>query len=112
MCVANEEKCITSWADRVRSGGVFGGVPTRPSQTSPERAAAWERHRQKVGDRIRSIRVAQGRTQEELALTSGVTRNLLIDVEHGRRGLLYERLYDIAEALHVPIAELLVEDTK
>ncbi len=42
----------------------------------------------------------------------GVTRNLLIDVEHGRRGLLYERLYDIAEALNVPIAELLVEDPK
>ena len=42
----------------------------------------------------------------------GVTRNLLIDVEHGRRGLLYERLYDIAEALHVPVADLLVEDTK
>lgn len=85
-------------------------VPTRPSQTSPERAEAWERHRQKVGERIRSIRVAQSRTQEELALTSGVTRNLLIDVEHGRRGLLYERLYDIAEALQVPISELLVED--
>ena len=84
-------------------------VPTRPSQTSPERAAAWEHHRRRVGERIRSIRVAQGRTQEELALTSGVTRNLLIDVEHGRRGLLYERLYDIAEALGVPIAELLVE---
>jgi transcriptional regulator with XRE-family HTH domain len=87
-------------------------VPTRPSQTSPERAAAWERYRRQVGERIRSIRVAQGRTQEELALTSGVTRNLLIDVEHGRRGLLYERLYDIAEALGVPIAEVLVEDTK
>lgn len=87
-------------------------VPTRPSQTSPERAASWESHRKQVGERIRSIRVAQGRTQEELALTSGVTRNLLIDVEHGRRGLLYERLYDIAEALHVPIAELLAEDRK
>lgn len=87
-------------------------VPTRPSQTSPERAAAWEHHRRRVGERIRSIRVAQGRTQEELALTSGVTRNLLIDVEHGRRGLLYERLYDIAKALQVPVSELLVEDAK
>ena len=82
-------------------------VPTRPSQTSPERTAAWEGHRKRVGERIRSIRTAQGRTQEELALKSGVTRNLLIDVEHGRRGLLYERLYDIAEALEIPIGELL-----
>jgi transcriptional regulator with XRE-family HTH domain len=82
-------------------------VPTRPDQTSPERAAAWEGHRKRVGERIRAIRTGQGRTQEELAITSGVTRNLLIDVEHGRRGLLYERLYDIAEALDVPVADLL-----
>lgn len=46
-------------------------------------------------------------TQEALALQSGVTRNVLIDVEHGRRGLLYERLFDIAEALEVPVADLL-----
>jgi transcriptional regulator with XRE-family HTH domain len=47
-------------------------------------------------------------TQEALALQSGVTRNVLIDVEHGRRGLLYERLFDIAEALEVPVADLLI----
>jgi transcriptional regulator with XRE-family HTH domain len=46
-------------------------------------------------------------TQESLALRSGVTRNVLIDVEHGRRGLLFERLLDIAEALEVAPAELL-----
>lgn len=46
-------------------------------------------------------------TQESLALASGVTRNVLIDVEHGRRGLLYERLYDIADALKVPISDIL-----
>jgi transcriptional regulator with XRE-family HTH domain len=38
-----------------------------------------------------------------------VTRNVLIDVEHGRRSLLYEQLFDLAEALDVP-AELLPED--
>ncbi len=46
-------------------------------------------------------------TQEALALSSGVTRNVLIDVEHGRRGLLYERLVDIAQALGVPAGDLL-----
>jgi transcriptional regulator with XRE-family HTH domain len=46
-------------------------------------------------------------TQEALALESGVTRNVLLDVEHGRRGLLYERLFDIAEALDVDVDELL-----
>jgi transcriptional regulator with XRE-family HTH domain len=38
---------------------------------------------------------------------SGVTRNVLIDVESGKRGLLYERLFDLAEALGVPAAQLL-----
>ncbi len=60
-----------------------------------------------VGGRIRAIRIERGMTQEALALSSGVTRNVLIDVEHGRRGLLYERLFDIADALDVPVGELL-----
>jgi len=46
-------------------------------------------------------------TQEALALRSGVTRNVLIDVELGRRGLLYERLFDIADALDVRVGRLL-----
>jgi DNA-binding XRE family transcriptional regulator len=82
-------------------------VPTRPSQNNPERVARWEHWRAVVGDNIRSLRVARGMTQEALALKSGVTRNVLIDVEHGRRGLLYERLFDIAEALDVEVDGLL-----
>ncbi|ORA88394.1 transcriptional regulator [Mycobacteroides abscessus subsp. massiliense] len=55
---------------------------------------------------MRALRIERGLTQESLALKSGVTRNVLIDVEHGRRGLLYERLVDIGEALGVPVAAL------
>ncbi|MDA2895507.1 helix-turn-helix transcriptional regulator [Mycolicibacterium sp. BiH015] len=84
-------------------------MPTRPSQNDPERVAAWEQRRRQVGGRIREARVERGLTQEQLALRSGVTRNLIIDVEHGSRGLLYERLFDIAEALGIPVAELLNE---
>ncbi|WP_457125749.1 helix-turn-helix domain-containing protein [Mycobacteroides abscessus] len=82
-------------------------MPTRPEQNDPERVAAWEQVRLAVGARIRALRLERGMTQEALALTSGVTRNILIDVEHGRRGLLYERLFDIAEALGVPPGDLL-----
>jgi transcriptional regulator with XRE-family HTH domain len=53
------------------------------------------------------VRTEKGMTQEALALRSGVTRNVLIDVEFGRRGLLYERLFDIAEALQVPVCDLI-----
>ncbi|WP_079611993.1 helix-turn-helix transcriptional regulator [Mycobacteroides abscessus] len=81
-------------------------MPTRPQQTDPERAAAWDRTRSSVGARIRVLRVERGMTQESLALSSGVTRNVLIDVEHGRRGLLYERLVDIADALGVRVGSL------
>jgi transcriptional regulator with XRE-family HTH domain len=45
-------------------------------------------------------------TQEELALLSGVSRNVLMDLEHGRRGILHERLFDIAKALGVTAADL------
>ena len=85
-------------------------VPTRPSQTSPERAAAWEHHRR----RSVSYPVHPGGPRSHprrAGADFGVTRNLLIDVEHGWRGLLYERLYDIAKA-SAPVSELLVEDAK
>lgn len=82
-------------------------MPTRPAQNDPERVAAWERIRRSVGSRIRSLRIERGMTQEQLALASGVTRNVLIDVEHGKRGLLYERLYDLADALGVDATDLL-----
>ena len=86
-------------------------MPTRPGQSDPERVAAWEFHRRQVGERIRALRIERGLTQETLALRSGVTRNVLIDVELGRRGLLYERLFDIAEVLQVPAARLLGDES-
>lgn len=71
--------------------------------------AAWERRRASVGRRIRELRQKRGLTQEQLALKSGVTRPILNEVENGKRGLLFERLYDIAEALDVPASELMAE---
>jgi ribosome-binding protein aMBF1 (putative translation factor) len=85
-------------------------VPTRPSQNNPERVALWEQRRRAVGQRIRALRTERGMTQEALALTSGVTRNVLIDVELGRRSLLFERLFDLADALGVSAATLLAAD--
>lgn len=84
-------------------------MPTRPSQNDPERVAAWERRRVSVGTRIRELRTDRGLTQEQLALESGVTRPIINAVENGKRGLLFERLFDIADALRVPASELLTD---
>ena len=64
-----------------------------------------------MGQRIREIRRQHGLTQEALALRSGFSRNLLVDVELGKSGLLYERLFDLAAALDVSAFEFLNIDT-
>ncbi|CAM5707994.1 hypothetical protein MAUB1S_05188 [Mycolicibacterium aubagnense] len=86
---------------------LLGWVPKARHQSEPERVVEWERLRRLVGGRIRKIRKGQGLTQEALALQSGMSRNLLVDVELGKSGLLYERLFDLATALGVPASEFL-----
>jgi transcriptional regulator with XRE-family HTH domain len=86
-------------------------VPRRPSQEDPKRVAAWQRRRKAVGSRVRQLREDRGLTIDDLALTSGLSRNTIWDVELGNRGLLYERLFDIALALGVTLADL-VEDVR
>lgn len=81
-------------------------MPTRPSQNDPRRVERWERRRRGVGATIRRLRVERGLTQERLAERSGVDRSVLVAVESGRRSLLYERLFDIADALEVPVTDL------
>jgi DNA-binding XRE family transcriptional regulator len=109
QCPTSSALCTTSRADISAGPLTTWGVPTRPSQTDPKRAKIWERRRRAVGARIRALRRDRDMTQEALALASGLARNVLIDVEHGRRGLLYERLFDLADALGVSAAELLDE---
>jgi transcriptional regulator with XRE-family HTH domain len=86
------------------------GVPTRLPEDDPDRAQQWQRRRALVGARIRALRLERGLSQESLALESGVARNQLIQMEHGRRGVLIERVYDIAEALGVSVTEIVVDD--
>lgn len=59
-----------------------------------------------MGANVRRIRLDAGLTQEALALESGLSRNQLIELEHGRRGVLFERLDDLARALGVPVSDL------
>jgi len=62
-----------------------------------------------VGTNVRRLRLEAGLTQEALAIESGLSRNQLIELEHGRRGVLFERLEDLAVVLNVPVSRLLAE---
>lgn len=102
--------CPSWWADFRVSQVTTWGVPTRLPEDDPDRAQQWQRRRALVGARIRALRLERGLSQESLALESGVARNQLIQMEHGRRGVLIERVYDIAEALGVSVSEIVVDD--
>lgn len=84
-------------------------MPTRPSEHDPETLARWSQRRASLGARLREVRLSRGLTQESLALESGLSRNQLIAFEWGRSSLAIERLFDLADALGVPIHELLTE---
>ncbi|WP_405472624.1 helix-turn-helix domain-containing protein [Paenarthrobacter ilicis] len=86
-------------------------MPTRPSQQTPEQTLKWETRRRTVGAKIRELRLEQNLSQEALALESGLSRNMIIGLEWGRKSVAYERLWDIADVLQVPIMQLLAEPT-
>ena len=46
-------------------------------------------------------------TQESVALETGLSRNMVMGIEGGRRSVAYERLFDLAAALGVSINELM-----
>lgn len=60
-----------------------------------------------MGMRIQELRLQQDLTQEQLAARSGVSRNVLMDIEHGRRAILSDRIFDIAAALDITASALL-----
>ncbi len=99
--------CTSSWADLHVAFRANGVVPVPESKSTDEQKESWRRARSVVGAAVRDERVRAGLTQEALALESGVTRNMLIHIEHGSRGVSFERLYDLADALGVEPAALL-----
>ncbi len=68
---------------------------------STSRARAADRH---VGARIRERRVMLGFSQQQLAELIGVTYQQAHKYEHGLNRISAGRLYEIAQALRVPIS--------
>ncbi|MEV4988443.1 helix-turn-helix domain-containing protein [Pseudarthrobacter sp. LMD1-1-1.1] len=81
-------------------------MPTRPYQSSEEQTLRWAERRAVVGARIRELRLQEGLSQESLALESGLSRNMIIGIEWGRKSVAYERLWDIAAVLGCDVRDL------
>lgn len=77
-----------------------------------ERDERWAAIRADLGGRVRELRQAANLSQEALSLEAGLARSFLVEVEWGKRGLQVERLFDLAEALAVPVEELLGPPTR
>ncbi len=61
----------------------------------------------KFGDRIRSIRLSKGLTQEQLADLAEIERSYMGTIERGERNPTILKVYRIAKALKVNAGELL-----
>ena len=82
-------------------------MPTSSINRDDDRGVIWARRRVELGRKLRAARLARGLTQEALALASSVSRNMVIEIESGRRGVLAERIPDLTEALGIEPGALL-----
>lgn len=60
-----------------------------------------------LGNRIRSLRSAQGLSQAQLADSAGMSVRYLGEVEAGKRNISFGRLSVLAMRLSIPLPELL-----
>jgi transcriptional regulator with XRE-family HTH domain len=58
------------------------------------------------GERLRSLRLTKGLSQEALAHSCGLDRTYIGSVERGERNISLINIHIIAAALGVPVAEL------
>ncbi|WP_084937425.1 helix-turn-helix domain-containing protein [Pantoea rwandensis] len=61
----------------------------------------------RLGERIKKERIAQGISQEGLALLTGIDRSYVGRIERGEANITVEKLYQIASVLNCPPEELL-----
>ncbi|MFG2638560.1 helix-turn-helix domain-containing protein [Streptomyces sp. NPDC048362] len=62
--------------------------------------------RRLVGDRIRDARLHANLTQERLAERAGMDRQAVNRIEQGHQSPILDNLFRIADALNVPLADL------
>lgn len=60
----------------------------------------------RVGSTIRNLRVAAGRTQEDLAAYLEIAPTGVSDIENGKRAITVETVYNVANFLGVPVRDI------
>ena len=72
---------------------------------------AWRRNRPSAGARLRSLRLAAGLTQLDLAAQSGITHEAISSLELGNRAPRAETVRRLANALGIEPADLVRQPT-
>lgn len=62
--------------------------------------------RRAVGNRIREARLYANLTQERVALVTGIDRPSIVRIEQGQQSPTLDTLFRIADAIGVPLADL------
>ncbi len=68
-----------------------------------------ERFHRVVAEHVREARIWRNLTQEQLAHAAGVSPRTVTGVESGRTGVLLDKLFLLARAMDVPLADLVRE---
>lgn len=66
--------------------------------------------RQRMGERIKVMRLSRGMTQDELAEQCGVTRSAVSFWEHGQRDISWEMMNALADAFNVRPSSIYEDD--
>jgi XRE family aerobic/anaerobic benzoate catabolism transcriptional regulator len=81
----------------------------KPSSARARASTALNTYLQHLGERIRSVRLRRGRTQDQLARHCNLSSRFIADVEAGRGNVSIASLHAVAHALDVPIESLAAE---
>jgi transcriptional regulator with XRE-family HTH domain len=71
--------------------------------------ARWGAIQTGAAQRLRALRLQANLTQQALADEAGVSRAVVQRIEHGHGSPGVRQLWQIAEVLHVPVAEFLAQ---
>ena len=61
--------------------------------------------KEKLGSRIRELRIRENLSQEKFALMIDMDRTYLASVENGKRNISLENIYKIANGFHITMED-------